>query len=79
MDELKEKWRVSAWKTYTQYGPRGRGYFLTDDVGTRFIEKARSLGVKTICVHKGLPVRPPILRAQPVQRHRRGRRSASRT
>jgi hypothetical protein len=55
MDELKEKWRVSAWKTYTQYGPSGRGYFLTDDVGTRFIEKARALGVKTICVHKGLP------------------------
>jgi uncharacterized protein len=55
MDELKEKWRVSAWKTYTQYGPRGRGYFLTDDVGSRFVEKARALGVKTICVHKGLP------------------------
>jgi len=55
MDELKEKWRVSAWKTYTQYGPGGRGYFLTDEVGTRFIEKARALGVKTICVHKGLP------------------------
>jgi len=55
MDELKEKWRVSAWKTYTQYGPSGRGYFLTDDVGTRFVEKARALGVKTICVHKGLP------------------------
>jgi predicted TIM-barrel fold metal-dependent hydrolase len=55
MDELKEKWRVSAWKTYTQYGPRGRGYFLSDDVGIRFIEKARALGVKTICVHKGLP------------------------
>jgi hypothetical protein len=55
MDELKEKWRVSAWKTYTQYGPSGRGYFLSDDVGMRFIEKARALGVKTICVHKGLP------------------------
>jgi predicted TIM-barrel fold metal-dependent hydrolase len=55
MDELKEKWRVSAWKTYTQFGPRGRGYFLSDDVGTRFIEKARALGVKTIAVHKGLP------------------------
>ena len=55
MDELKEKWGVSAWKTYTQYGPRGRGYFLSDDVGTRFIEKARALGVKNICVHKGLP------------------------
>jgi predicted TIM-barrel fold metal-dependent hydrolase len=55
MDELKEKWRVSAWKTYTQYGPGGKGYFLSDDAGTRFIEKARSLGVKNIAVHKGLP------------------------
>jgi predicted TIM-barrel fold metal-dependent hydrolase len=55
MDELKEKWRVSAWKTYTQWGPDGKGYFLSDDVGLRFIEKARALGVKTICVHKGLP------------------------
>src|SRR5262245_13243474 len=55
MDELKEKWGVSAWKTYTQYGPSGRGYFLSDDIGIRFIEKARALGVKNICVHKGLP------------------------
>jgi predicted TIM-barrel fold metal-dependent hydrolase len=55
MDELKERWGVSAWKTYTQYGPGGRGYFLTDDVGIRFIEKARALGVKIICIHKGLP------------------------
>ena len=55
MDELKEKWGVSAWKTYTQYGPGGKGYFLSDDIGIRFIEKARSLGVKAICVHKGLP------------------------
>jgi len=55
MDELKEKWNVSAWKTYTQYGPGGRGYFLSDDIGLRFIEKARALGVKNICIHKGLP------------------------
>ena len=55
MDELKEHWGVSAWKTYTQYGPGGKGYFLSDEVGTRFIEKARALGVKVICVHKGLP------------------------
>ena len=33
----------------------GKGFFLSDDVGTRFIEKARALGVKVICVHKGLP------------------------
>jgi hypothetical protein len=58
MDELKEKWGVSAWKTYTQYGPGGRGYFLTDEVGIRFIEKARALGVKNICIHKGLPFGP---------------------
>jgi predicted TIM-barrel fold metal-dependent hydrolase len=55
MDELKERWGVCAWKTYTQWGPDGRGFFLSDDIGTRFIEKARSLGIKTICVHKGLP------------------------
>ena len=55
MDELKEKWGVSAWKTYTQWGPDGKGFFLTDDVGIRFIEKARKLGVKNIAVHKGLP------------------------
>ena len=55
MDELKEKWGVSAWKTYTQYGPGGKGFFLTDEVGIRFIEKARALGVKNICIHKGLP------------------------
>ena len=55
MDELARKWGVSAWKTYTQYGPNGKGYFLSDDVGMRFIEKARALGVKVICIHKGLP------------------------
>jgi uncharacterized protein len=55
MDELKEKWGVSAWKTYTQYGPQGKGYFLSDEIGIRFIERARKLGVKTIAVHKGLP------------------------
>jgi predicted TIM-barrel fold metal-dependent hydrolase len=55
MDELKERWNVCAWKTYTQWGVDGRGFFLSDTVGTRFIEKARALGVKVICVHKGLP------------------------
>lgn len=55
MDELKERWGVCAWKTYTQWGPDGKGFFLSDDVGIRFIEKARALGVKVICIHKGLP------------------------
>jgi predicted TIM-barrel fold metal-dependent hydrolase len=55
MDELKEKWNVSAWKTYTQWGPDGEGFFLHDEAGIRFIERARALGVKNICIHKGLP------------------------
>lgn len=55
MDELKERWKVCAWKTYTQWGPDGKGFFLSDEPGIRFIEKARDLGVKVICVHKGIP------------------------
>jgi len=56
MDELAEKWKVSAWKCYTQYGPDGKGFFLSDeDTGIPFIEKARKLGVRNICVHKGIP------------------------
>src|SRR5687767_4922463 len=55
MEELKERWKVSAWKTYTQWGVDGKGFFLSDEIGSRFIEKARALGVKVICVHKGLP------------------------
>ena len=47
-----------AWKTYTQYGPGG-GYFLSDDVGMRFIEKARALGVKNDLRPQG-----PALRQQ---------------
>ena len=55
MDELAEKYGVAAWKTYTQWGPDGRGFFLTDDAGIQFIEKARQLGVRNICIHKGIP------------------------
>ncbi len=55
MDELAEEYGVAAWKTYTQWGPDGRGFYLTDDVGLAFIEKARDLGVRNICIHKGIP------------------------
>jgi len=56
MDELAEKWRVAAYKCYTQYGPGGQGFFLSDeDTGIPFIEKAQRLGVNNICVHKGFP------------------------
>ena len=56
MDRLARDFGVSAWKTYTQWGPDGTGYFLSDeDTGIPFLEKARSLGVKVICIHKGIP------------------------
>ncbi len=58
MDELAGKWNISAFKTYTQYGPGGVGYFLHDDVGMAMIERARRLGVRNICIHKGLPFGP---------------------
>lgn len=58
MDELAEHWNVAAWKTYTQWGPDGKGFSFMDDAGQAFIEKARKLGIKNICVHKGLPFGP---------------------
>ncbi len=58
MDELAERWDIAAFKTYTQYGPGGVGFFLSDDVGRAMIERARGLGVRNICVHKGLPFGP---------------------
>jgi predicted TIM-barrel fold metal-dependent hydrolase len=57
MEELAARFQVAAWKTYTQYGPRGRGYWLDDErVGIPFLEKARALGIPVICVHKGFPL-----------------------
>jgi len=58
MDALAEKYRVAAWKTYTQFGPNGNGFFLDDDPGIAMIEKGRKLGIKNVAVHKGLPFGP---------------------
>jgi predicted TIM-barrel fold metal-dependent hydrolase len=58
MDELAARYPIAAWKTYTQWGPEGKGFFLDDDVGLALIEKARKLGIRTIAIHKGLPFGP---------------------
>jgi predicted TIM-barrel fold metal-dependent hydrolase len=55
MDMLAERYPIAAWKTYTQWGPDGKGFFLDDDAGIGFIEKARKLGIRNIAIHKGLP------------------------
>ena len=49
--------QVSAFKVYTAWGPRQHGFSLDDPaIGLPVIEKARDLGVKVICAHKGLPL-----------------------
>ncbi|MEO8101690.1 MAG: amidohydrolase family protein [Betaproteobacteria bacterium] len=58
MDELVARHKIAAFKTYTQWGPDGAGFFLDDDAGIAFIEKAQKLGVRNIAVHKGLPFGP---------------------
>ena len=58
MDELAQKWNIAAFKTYTQFGPGGIGFYLHDDPGLAMIERAQRLGVRNICVHKGLPFGP---------------------
>ena len=58
MDRLAESYRIAAWKTYTQWGPDGAGFFLDDEQGLKLIEKARRLGIRNIAVHKGLPFGP---------------------
>jgi predicted TIM-barrel fold metal-dependent hydrolase len=59
MDELASKYRISAWKTYTQWGPGGSlGFYMDDAPGIAMIEKARKLGIRNIAIHKGLSFGP---------------------
>ncbi|QSX78942.1 amidohydrolase family protein [Agrilutibacter solisilvae] len=55
MERLARQFGIAAWKTYTQWGPDGRGFFMDDEPGLRMIEEARRLGVRNIAIHKGLP------------------------
>jgi predicted TIM-barrel fold metal-dependent hydrolase len=55
MEDAVARYPIKAWKSYTQWGPEGVGWELDDPaVGIPFLEKARALGVRTICIHKGL-------------------------
>ncbi len=58
MERLAKQFGIAAWKTYTQWGPEGRGFFMDDEPGLRMIEEARRLGVRNIAIHKGLPFGP---------------------
>jgi hypothetical protein len=55
MEDALARYPIAAWKSYTQWGPDGVGWELDDPaVGIPFIEQARALGVRNICIHKGL-------------------------
>jgi uncharacterized protein len=48
---------LAAFKVYTAWGPGGRGYALDDPaIGLPVLDKARQLGVRVFCAHKGLPL-----------------------
>jgi hypothetical protein len=54
MAEVHKQYNIAAWKTYPQWGPKGVGWWLDDpEVGIPFVEEARKIGIKNICMHKG--------------------------
>ena len=61
MDQQAATLKVDAWKGYTGAAPKGfdRGWFVDDEkIAYPMLERARKLGVKRICLHKGLPLGP---------------------
>ena len=53
--------KVDAWKGYTGAPPKGfdRGWFVDDEkLAYPMLERARKLGVRRVCLHKGLPLGP---------------------
>ena len=61
MDAQAATLKVDAWKGYTGAAPRGfdRGWFVDDEtLAYPMLERARKLGVRRVCLHKGLPLGP---------------------
>jgi hypothetical protein len=57
MEATADSGDVAAFKVYTAWGPGGRGYALDDPaIGLPVVDKARELGVRVFCAHKGLPL-----------------------
>ncbi len=56
-----ETLNVDAWKCYTGSCPKGfdHGWWMDDEaVAYPMLEQARKLGIRRVCVHKGLPLGP---------------------
>src|SRR5499427_1248885 len=60
MDEMErqvKKLKIDAWKMYTGAELGENAWFMDDEkVAYPFWEKTKKLGVKNLCVHKGLPL-----------------------
>jgi predicted TIM-barrel fold metal-dependent hydrolase len=55
MERIKKEHGCWGFKAYPEWGPDGKGWMLDDPKsGIPFIEKARELDSKIICVHKGI-------------------------
>jgi len=69
MEDNASRYPIAAWKVFTHFpdafGDPGNAWRLDDAdpnlrlVGHAFIEKARQLGIKTICAHKGFGAGSP--------------------
>ena len=61
MEQQAATLKIDAWKAYTGAAAKGfdRGWFLDDEkLAYPMLERARKLGVRRFCVHKGLPLGP---------------------
>jgi hypothetical protein len=61
MEQQAATLKVDAWKAYTGAPPKGfeHGWFVDDErIAYPMLEKARALGVRRLCIHKGLPLGP---------------------
>jgi predicted TIM-barrel fold metal-dependent hydrolase len=60
MDEMErqvKELKIDAWKMYTGAELGEKAWFMDDEkVAYPFWEKSRKLGIKNLCVHKGLPL-----------------------
>jgi uncharacterized protein len=57
MERQVKQLKIDAWKMYTGAEIGERAWFLDDEkVAYPFWERTRALGVKNLCVHKGLPL-----------------------
>ncbi|HSF68784.1 MAG TPA: amidohydrolase family protein [Nitrospira sp.] len=56
-----EQLKIEAWKCYTGSCPKGldHGWWMDDEkIAYPMLERAKTLNVKRVCVHKGLPLGP---------------------